>query len=485
MMKIVYTLFVLVTFSAWGQSSMRRCTLLPVTDSVGGAVGFKVFELVEKDLKKSDWCTFISNSSLIGVFSRYRDNLPQHLKNKEVLKTVAQKLKVGSVIRLALVNEIDSVELQMEIYGENGEDILFSDVAALDTTDVNEIKDTVASWLNTYAKTIPYHGVLTGVLGDQVTIEVAKNPVAKPGQKFDVSRETSKKKHPLLKKVVDWKTRDLAEGIIVNVSDTQAVGQIKNYKSNQKLEVGDWVRLLPIKEEVLPHKSIDNKKEEPGKLGILSVAIFGTSSSVDTATPNGNKGLSGNLLGLDFRVEGWITRQYFASLEVVRTIGNLKKSSGSPEKDKVNANNGIFKLTGGYKYLPIGFFYGPQIDLYAGYARHTFDLDSSPGDGFGTNNISGILFGVAANIPLNREYKLFFQGEFIPFPSFNDEDDIFGNAKNVSAMELEFGVKYNYTPRMSIDASIETLSRKAKTKGQISEVSYKDNLLKLGVSFNF
>jgi hypothetical protein len=195
--------------------------------------------------------------------------------------------------------------------------------------------------------------------------------------------------------------------------------------------------------------------------------------------------MSGNIFGIDFRAEGWITRQYFASLEIERSLGSLKKSSGSPQKTSVNVNNGVFKLTGGYKYLPIGFFYGPQIDLYAGYVNHSFDLDLSPQDGFGQNSISGVLFGVSTNVPISREWRLIASGEFIPFPSFKDLDNIYGSAKSVTAMEFEVGAKYQYTNRMTLDGALEMLSRKARFNGGFKELSYKDNRLKFGVSFNF
>jgi hypothetical protein len=195
--------------------------------------------------------------------------------------------------------------------------------------------------------------------------------------------------------------------------------------------------------------------------------------------------MSGNLIGIDLRLEGWITRQYFAALEIMRTLGDLKKASGNPEKGSVNANNGSYKLSGGYKYLPVGFFYGPQVDIYAGMANHTYDLDYSAAEGFGRTSFSGLLFGVGANVPLNREFRVFASGEFMPFPSFDDEDDIYGSARSVSSMELEVGVKYQYTTRITLDGSIETQSRKAKFNSDYKEISFKDNIFKLGASFNF
>ena len=353
--------------------------------------------------------------------------------------------------------------------------------------EIELISQTAKNWLDIYSKVIPYDAKINGILGDQITLDVGKGYPIQAGQSFIIKRPSAKKKHPLLKKIVDWETEVLAEGKVFNISDNQALGMVKVYKTEKKLQAGDWVRLEEYKQEVIEDPNLEDKKKEdtPGTLGILSVALFGSSSSVDTNTPGGSNRMSGNLFGIDFRAEGWITRQYFAALEIVRSLGTMKEESGNPAKSSVNANNGTFKLTGGYKYLPIGFFYGPQIDIYGGYVNHSFDLDLSASDGFGKNSISGIVFGTAANIPINREYRFFAQAEFIPFPTFTDDDDIYGTAKSASAMELEIGMKYQYTQRMTVDGSVETLSRKAKFGGTFKEVSYKDNRLKFGVSFNY
>ena len=486
-MKYILIISLLIPFSGFAQSSMRRCTLLPITDSVGGAIGFKVFEQIEEELKKSNWCTYVSNAGLIHIFSRYRENLPQYLKQKEILKTVAEKLQVGSIIRVALVNEIKGVEIQLEVYGEDGEDIYFSEKTQVNSDEIETISQAVSNWLATYSKTIPYDAKINGILGDQITLDVGKGYPIQVGQSFIVKRPVTKKKHPLLKKIVDWETDVLAEGKVFNISDNQALGMVKVYRSEKKLIAGDWVRLEAMKQDELNSQNLEEKKEdEPGTLGIVSVALFGSSSSVDSSTPTGSRRIDGKLFGFDFRGEGWITRQYFAALEVARSIGKLSEVSGNPAKSSTNAQFGMFKLTGGYKYLPLGFFYGPQIDIYGGYANYVFDLDYSAVDGFGKGNISGILVGVSANIPVNREYRFMVQADFLPFPSFKDSDSIYGNASSVSALDLEVGLKYQYTPRMTLDGSIETLAAKAKFDGTYKEISYHDNIkLKFGASFNY
>jgi hypothetical protein len=484
-MKIILLLLSLVlTTSLWAQGSMRRCTLLPITDSVGGAMGFKVFQELETHLKRSNWCTYVSNSSLLGVFGRYRENLPQYLKTKEVLATVAERLKVGSMLRIAMVSELKGVELQMDIYGDNGEDLYFSEKTLLQKDDLDLIAATIKGWLDVYERMIPYDARITGVLGDQITLDVGKGYPIKIGQRLVVKRALRKIKHPLLNKIVDWEMEVLAEGTVFNISDNQALGMIKVYRTGKRLEPGDWVRLEEVREAAVVPLT-EAVEETPGTLGILSVALFGTSSSVDTATTAGLNRMSGTMFGFDFRAEGWITRQYFAALEITRSLGGLARTSGAPEKDRINGNNGVFKMLGGYKYLPIGFFYGPQIDIYGGYANYSFDLNYSAQDGFGRNTFKGAMFGTAANIPINREYRFFAKAEFIPFPSFEDQDGLFGKLSSASTMELEAGLRYYYTLRMSFDGSIETVSNKAKFQSNNREVSYRDNRLKLGVSFNF
>jgi len=304
MKQLLVVVILIFSINGWAQS-MRRCTLLPITDSVGGAIGFKVFEEIEQDLKKSNWCTYVSNSGLISLFSKYRENLPTFLKTKEVLSTVAEKLKVGSLIRVAIINEVSGVDLTLEVYGENGEDLFMSEKTTLDKDDVDTIALTVKNWLDLYAKTIPYDAKINGILGEQLTLDVGKGYPIEVGQKFLVKRLVSKKKHPLLKKIVDWETEVLAEGAVFNISENQALGMVKVYKIDKKIAVGDWVRLEPREQGYINDQTIKEKKEETlGTLGILSLGLLGSSSSIDTTAASGTNRMGGTIFGIDARVEG-------------------------------------------------------------------------------------------------------------------------------------------------------------------------------------
>ncbi|MFP5490627.1 MAG: hypothetical protein ACLGG0_03960 [Bacteriovoracia bacterium] len=466
--------------------SMRRCVLLPISDGLNGALGTKVFAELETYLKETTWCQYQSNSDLLGIFSRYRENLHQHLKTPEVVRVVADKLKAGSIIRINLVKEISSLEVQLDVVGANGDDILFSERSVLNNDDLEVAAQTIRNWLEIFGKIIPYDGRITGILGDQITLDIGKGYTIKIGQEFTAKRLKGIKKHPLLKKVVEWDARVMATGKVFSISDNQALGVVKVYKSDVKLQVGDWVRLEKLKDD----KTLDelrypvDNKEAFGKLGIASFYLVASSSSLN-ASAGGSKRVGGYMLGFEGRAEAWVTRNWFGLFEIDRSLGTLKKTSGDLDSSKVDYQRGTFKIGGGYKYLPLGFFYGPQVDLYGGYSTSTYKADVSEADGFGEFGYSGFYLGVGTNFPVGREYRGVLRAEFMPFPEFNDEDSVYGSAKSSSWLQMELGVKYQYSPSITLDGMLEMSSTKATFKGDVRSVSATDTALKAGASINF
>lgn len=482
-MKIILTLFLFVaTLNVWAEASMKRCTLLPITDGVGGAIANPVFIEVEKRIKAGQYCTYVSNADLMSIFSRYKSNLASHLKSEEVLKVVSDKLNVGSLVRVNIVNEINGVEVEMEVHGANGRDSYFSEKRSLNSDDVSEIAIQLIRWIDEYNKVIPYDALVVGVLGEQVTIDLPKDLPVKVGQEFLVRKLYQKKEHPLLKKVVEWDSEVIAQGKIKSISDNQALGVISHYRNNGRLDSGDWVKFLPMKEKPLP--VAEKKLIEPGKLGVLTTYFTLDSLSTSNNTPTGKNSASGLQGGVELNAEAWITRMYFAKLNYGKSLGSLHRDSGEVDK-RQDSNLTQLKIVGGYKYLPLGFFYGPQIDFYGGYGSFTYDLDDSFDEGFSNHKFKGMLLGIKGNMPVNRFFRAYAGFEVLAMGDFSDSTGLYKEKKSVNSLELEFGAKYQYNPKMTFDAGLAFASRRGKFGGKFKEIHYRDNKLKVGASFTF
>jgi len=488
MKNLILILLLIPTTLLASNYSMRKCVVLPVTDSAGNSLGHEIYEEVEYYLKEKAWCKYESNAELIEIFSKYRQSLKYHLDDPNVLKTVADRMKVGTLIKIDIKYDVNQATVTLNVIGDNGKDVYFSETSILAHVNAQTVTNTIKNWLEIYEATIPYHGRVLGILGDQVTFTIPKHLKIKVGQDIRIRRYTGKTRHPLLKKVVEWDAELIARGKVKSISGEQALGIIKVYEKGDRAKIGDWVKL----ERFIPQTNIDGNSDEVnnlenqfGKLGFFTLYFDLSTSSVGTNANSNNK-VAGFIYGFSAQVEAWITRKYFALGEFSKRLGTLKEESGSPNLSSVDYTNGVLKVGGGYKHLPLGFFFGPQINLYGGYAVYSYDVEESTTDGFGSNSISGFFLGVGGNMPLQKGIRLFGAAEFMPFPNFEDDDGIYGTNKSASSLMFKAGVKYQYSPLIAIDGAFEVQNNSAKfSSGNTSQVSYKDSIIRVGGSFIF
>ncbi|PIK14301.1 hypothetical protein [Halobacteriovorax sp. JY17] len=492
MNKIILILFIaFASMSVNASQSMRKCMLLPVKDSIGGALGFKVYEEVERYLKTSEWCYYRSNSEIINILGNYKRNLDEHLHNEDVLKVVAEKTKAGSLIRIELISEDNGVEVEMNIIGDNGKDVYFKEKLRLSNNDPVVIGQTVKNWLDQYEKNIPYDGRILGILGNQFTVDFGKSYGVFINDSVEIIRPIKKKRHPLFKEIVDWETEKLSNGRIFYVSPTQAQGKIDKYESRKRVEIDDWVILKKDanaqKADLLkiPYEQAGGKDDFSfGKLG--TIGIFGVlnSSKVSSTTGAVTNSLSGLLMGVNIEAELWATRNYWGSFELGSNFGSQKKKSGNLSVDSNSTTNSKFKLKFGYRYLPLGFFFGPQVDAYVGYAKYTYGHDDLSANKIGEVSFSGVILGGKGSIPLMKKFRAHIRLEFMLTSSYSEDVFLYGKDDSSSNYNIEIGGSHNYSPNMEIEGGLEFNSNKAKFTGGQS-MSLKDTAFKGGVRFNF
>jgi hypothetical protein len=475
---------------SFSKQNLRTCMLLPITDSIQGGIGFRVFEKLELYLRDSFWCYYRPNSEIIDILGNYHRNLNVHLKNKEVLKLLARKTKAGSLIRVELISEVTGILIKMEVIGENGEDIYFKERIIQKSDEIDVIAQTIQNWLDVYNKTIPYDGLVVGVLGDQFTVDMGTDYGIYNDTGVLIHRPLSKKRHPLLREIVSWEHHKIGEGIIFHAGKKQSHGRAKKYSSKRRLRLGDWVivnRKVPekLKGDYLVENEEDNghKFGKIGKAGIF-LDISSASVSSNTTTSTTNK-IGGTIFGADADLEIWGTREFWGGLSLSRKFGTLKKEEGTLTNDSLSHSMTVLKLKAGYKYLPMGFFYGPQIDGYLGYGSYTYGTDNQVADGFGEVTFSGILLGARGSIPFKKLFRMHISMDFLLAAGYEEDTTIFGDADSSSTYSVEAGGSYLYGPAMTIQSSLGFTSSTAKFKSPARKISFQEIYINIGPTFTF
>lgn len=486
MKKLFLAAGLLLSMQAMSAESMRNCMLLPVTDGADGKVGFKVFEDVENYIKDGSWCTYRSNSELINILGQYSKNLENHLGNKDVLKVVADKTKAGTLIRIGLALGANTADVKVEIIGENGEDRYFKEQTQLKTTDSTVISQTVKNWLDMYEKTIPYSGRVKGVLGDQFTIDIGRRSQIFNGSEIVIERPTAKRQHPLLKEIIDYQTEKIAEAKVFDVGETQAQAKVTSYEGNKKLRIEDWVKVRSVESRKVVEqvKFGDKEDNEFGKLGSIGIFLTAGSGSVEQ-NGNSNRSMDGMMFGGHLDAELWATRNWWGGLEFGKRFGSYKKDQGNFNADSNSTDNSAVRLKFGYKYLPMGFFYGPQVDLYGGYGSYTYGMKTSVADGFTEFTFSGLLLGARGSIPVYEAMRMYMLIDFLLTSSFKEKSRVYGADDSSSNYRLEFGGQYAYETNISLVGGVQILSNKASFTGSTKELQFNDVSAKLGAIFTF
>ena len=147
--------------------------------------------------------------------------------------------------------------------------------------------------------------------------------------------------------------------------------------------------------------------------------------------------------------------------------------------------HGVLKVGGGYKYLPMGFFYGPQINFFGGWKSYTYTLDKSEADAYGSSAFNGIYLGLGANVPVQKGIRVFASGEIMPFVDFEDTDNLFDSTKNISSLSFKFGGQYQFSSTIVLTSSFSVVNNTAKLEGDNSQISFRSNTLTVGGKITF
>lgn len=487
-MKLILVLFgAFISLNSYSSESMRNCMLLPIIDVADSKIGFRVFEEIENYIKDSSWCTYKSNSELINILGQYSKNLESHLNNKDVLKVISDKTKAGTLIKVNLQTGAQSTDLTLEIIGENGEDRYFKESVQLKSNDSTLISQAIKNWLDVYEKTIPYDGRVKGILGDQFTIDIGKHSRLYNGSEIIIERQTGKRQHPLLREIVDFQSEKIAEAKIFEVSENQAQAKVVQYELNKKLKLEDWVKIRAGQQRKAVEKITYGEKDntEFGKLGTIGIFLnLGSGAALQSGTTN--RSMNGIMYGADLEGELWATRNYWIGIDFGRKYGKYSKDQGTFSVDTNSTNNGHLRVKLGYKYLPMGFFYGPQVEAYVGYANYLYGLQTRTSDQFTEVNFSGVLMGIRGSLPLYETIRAYMSFDFLLTSSYSEVVRTLGNDSSSSNYRIEFGGLYMYAPNISFAAGLAILSNKANfAAGAIKEEQFKDVSAKIGTIFTF
>lgn len=498
-------------------ANMRRCLLLPVIDKREDGDVFGVFQGLEEHLREGGWCLYRSNSEILDILQGFRAGLAENLRDKEVLGLVARKTGAGSLVRVSVEGTVEGSRVEVAVVGENGEDAYFRESTDIATREPSAILRTAKNHLDAYGRQLPYDALVTEVLGDRFTIDLGRSLGPMRGDLVRVRRPGRRRRHPLLGDVVGWESAEVATGRITHASTGRSQGRVTEYAAGAKVRTGDWASITrgpssvdrsvaqaPAPSPDAPPPADDGASfsAEPmdppppggrdahrfGKLGRLRMATSaGSGSTRSDGEGRGPKRIGGPVLGADVDAELWITRHVFASLGIGKTFGDQKWQAGQRTWEGTHSlNETSLRILAGYRFLPLGFFHGPQVKVYGGHTRLRHGLDTTREDGFTEFRFGGLLFGITGRMPLMPRVQASLDAGFSFRPAFEEDAGLHGGDGLTTAHSYAtLAGEYSLSPVVALRGEAGMSDWEAMFRSPVGGVRIRRTTFRLGAVYTF
>lgn len=473
LITIVIILALNFNLKAQVNNDLHRCYLLPISDELQGTIGDELFRQTESLLQNNQWCEYLSDPKLHQLLKKYQINLNEALSTNEVLKLIAAKSKAGSIIRINTSFQKQALRLTIDILDSAGRDFLYRQSYDLEDDSLEKVMENISVSMQEYAHDLPYQGVVKEGIENDLIIKVIGETTMRVGDRVRVERAIMPKKHPLLKKVVEWQTEAIGEGLVH--STYPSFIRVRLEGDFKKAKIGDWARLIesaPIaKPKVIePYKrTVAKLYELTGKLDFLSPYasnnLDGESEKIQSKIFMGIEGI-GHLR---------LTPEFWTELTLNSHFG-LAGSASSCQ-----STSALLKL--GYRYHPLKQKQSEFVAPYIGYESTSYDYNSDDTLQFGPTDFTSYLFGLVGHYPLFERYSIISEMNFSLSSKAKTEVSDLSKSSRAKSGFFSLGLRYQWDEQYELTGGLSY--KKNQANFDQDELSFSTVKLFSGIIYKY
>ncbi|MEW6056431.1 MAG: hypothetical protein AB1540_07435 [Bdellovibrionota bacterium] len=391
---------------------------------------------------------------------------------------VNSKEEANATVQTKIDKKATGIDLEISLFIPSTGETFSTDRATVPAgTEGKETGITVKGLLKTVLKRIPFYGTVTGREGTELTFDIGSAHGLRPGDIVQISRIDQIKRHPLLKAIVDVQLVAVGNAAIEQTEDTISFGRVYTEITGEQIRKFYKVTAieghLPDEKKASPqdpglleaNEKDDQDKPHIGFLGLgVLMSSFASSTSQSSTQVGGARTFSGSAFNPGFQLNGevWLTKNWFVDLLFGASTMSFRQIDTSiepaPQGTGVGSSNRAFSINAGYKYLPTGSIYGPQVYLKLGYYNFSFGTTAEAASLLSSKTYSALNLGIGGSLPVERSNKwgVLLNLNVLLFPSL-EEDAAFRSGTNSSASGVNFFVGgYHYlSNRLSVRAGFQ------------------------------
>lgn len=384
------------------------------------------------------------------------------IEKPEVLKKIAQRFKVESLIRTHVYKEAESYRFLLEwVYAPRGDVLSQFEFRFMDPKKDTGLRDSelpsaIQNALDQLILKLPFIAQVTGVEGDTITVNLGRNQNVHRKEIFTIYTLQGVKRHPKLNSIEEWRWQPVGRAQVDQVEDSISFAKVIETEPGQKV-----IRLQKIK-EVLPAppepKKITESKEEEKDIprlgwvaGNLGLAFY----SREVGTGSGSSGRGGSGMGQSLDVEGllWINSRWLGQLSLGGAL--LKYSPVNLATDSETGTN--YSGTGSQVRIALGYALFPAKTIFdtigwvhMGYRSTSYTLPSLSTDFTGSSSFGSLFLGVGGEVPFKDILTIQLGLDLGLLKSADNVFPEYGDPASTTDLMFQFGAAYHLNERLNV-----------------------------------
>lgn len=494
--------------------TIKKVVVVPLVDNIKGIYATPLSQTLESAISDDKQWEVVPLSKNISFTPEEYEEKP------ESVKSVLKKSQADALVTGRISKGPNGITIKLSLY--SGKDGLPTSIESSQDYQGFEIQDLKNQILPLTAKLkskVPYQGFILSRKGQLVTLNAGTSRGLKVGAEITAIQVIKVNRHPKYKFIVSTDTTVLGKITINKADEFISFGTITTEREpnlisgNTKFLIDHFVQYpsanvtadgkiqnelnaRPDSKTAFGDKPTEWVPETEPTFGKLGIMLGLGNYNVNTAVTAGSASSTSPVApSIHVNGEMWFDPHWLGALQISNYVFSLNNGLNGSGPATLNAQTNKTTLLGGYNFLVAEDFFGPKIQLLAGYSVITNTIDNSSPVAHTSTKYSGLMIGVAGSIPMpvaGRPNPLFIGGKLNLFlnPSLSESPVSSGsNSNSITSfgafLETKLGERMNFRSDLMFDLISTSFGGSGNRTPAASSMSQSSTTLAGGIEYLF
>lgn len=451
--------------------NIKTVVLPPTTDNIGGIYAKPVDQYLRDLINDDKQWSLAEYPKSLNLKTELLDETPADVK--KILSTAQSEAVLSSKI----IKGPKGTTITLTLFvGREGLPLLQETLKDFQGFEIGDIKQETKRLFDTLKNKMPFRATVLSRRAQQVTINLGSAYGLKPGMNVSAVQIIKVNRHPKLHIMVGTEKEVLGRIQLFKVENSLSFGSVVMEKDPGVITVGskifpeEYVKyaapittpggkiLQDLSERADKDVSFGDspqewKPEAPpqyGKIELLAGAANYTQNTtlVSAGSVSGSSSFTPNVA---VRGEMWLTPEWYVGFGLRQAVYSIDNGLAGSNPGSLNGSFGQYGVNFGYNLLLTNDFFGPKLQMNAGYMSSTFSIDDSTPLAFTRMQYGGLVLGFAGQFPISEEVPVDLGAKFDFYVNPSMSENKSSGASNSNTVNaFGFFMDYRLKPKLKI-----------------------------------